>query len=277
MGHFHLIHRFSKEIKNCPVMITVIIVSDRWLLSVNYVMYTFVTYSKVNSLVVASLTGTKRSYGRGPGRPGVSEIEVVRAAEGLLREGKRPTVAAVRERTGGSNATVAPLLDVWWRSFGDRIAQGPAAFERIPGALAHVAEALWLQTLSEARVRARQEAVSTTQQTELDKADIEVRSHVLTLREGELEERLRRREKGCAELEAQVRALTVLLRKEQANTASAERRLTAIQAELDAIHTRAAAKKSSPRASVRKSKVRSRGARQQKKTVGRQARKRRSR
>jgi Plasmid replication region DNA-binding N-term len=49
----------------------------------------------------------RRGYGRGPGRPGVTEIEVVRAAEALLREGKRPTVAAARERTGGSNGTVA--------------------------------------------------------------------------------------------------------------------------------------------------------------------------
>jgi septal ring factor EnvC (AmiA/AmiB activator) len=204
--------------------------------------------------VVAGSDAEKRGYGRGPGRPGVTEIEVVRAAEALLREGKRPTVAAVRERTGGSNATVAPLLDAWWRSFGNRIAEGPAAFERIPSALAHVAEALWLQTLSAARARARQEATSAAHQTNREKADLEVRSHVLTLREGELEERLRNREKGYAELEAQVRALTVMLRKEQANSASAERRLTALQAELDGIKRTAAAKKPIARRVVRKPK-----------------------
>jgi Plasmid replication region DNA-binding N-term len=174
----------------------------------------------------------KRGYGRGPGRPGVSEIEVVRAAEALLRAGKRPTVVAVRERTGGSNATVAPLLDAWWRSFASRIAEGPAAFERIPGALAHVAEALWLQTLADARTRAHREITSAAHQTELEKADLEARAHVLTLREGELEERLRSREKGYAELEAQVRTLTMMLRNEQANTASAERRLTILQSEV---------------------------------------------
>jgi septal ring factor EnvC (AmiA/AmiB activator) len=193
--------------------------------------------------VVTGSASEKRGYGRGPGRPGVTEVEVIRAAEALLRAGKRPTVAAVRERTGGSNATVAPLLDAWWRSFSSRIAEGPAAFERIPGALAHVAEALWLQTLSEARARARQEATSAAHQTEREKADLEVRSHVLTLREGELEERLRSREKGYAELEAEVRALTVMLRKEQANTASAERRLTALQSELDGSKARRASRK----------------------------------
>ena len=173
--------------------------------------------------------GFKRSYGRGPGRPGVSEIEVVRAAEALLREGKRPTVAGVRERTGGSNATVAPLLDAWWRSFSSRIAEGPAAFERIPTPLAHVAEALWLQTLSQARVRAREELSSQAKHAEHDKIDLEVRSHVLSLREAELEERVHRRERDRLDLEAQIRTLTVLLRKEQANAAAAARRLMELE------------------------------------------------
>jgi septal ring factor EnvC (AmiA/AmiB activator) len=196
--------------------------------------------------MVATPEGPKRGYGRGPGRPGIAEIDVVRAAENLLRQGKRPTVAAVRERTGGSNATVAPLLDAWWRSFSSRIAAGPAAFERIPSPLAHVAEALWLQTLSEARARARQEASSESHKTEREKTDLEVRSQVLSLREAELEERLRKREKDQAELEAQVRTLSVALRKEQANAASAERRLGALQAELDGLKARAAAR--TPRA-----------------------------
>jgi len=207
-------------------------------------MYTFNTNFTVSKLVAASTEHPKRGYGRGPGRPGLSEIEVARTAEALLREGKRPTVSAVRERTGGSNTTVAPLLDEWWRSFGRRVAEGPAAFERIPGALAHIAETLWLQTLSEARARARRDGSSAAQQTEREKANLEVRSHVLTLREAEFEERLRSREKGYAELEAQVRSLTLLLRKEHANAASVERRLATLQTELDAIHARAAAKKS---------------------------------
>jgi septal ring factor EnvC (AmiA/AmiB activator) len=225
--------------------------------------------------VVATPEGGKRGYGRGPGRPGITEIEVVRAAEALLREGKRPTVAAVRERTGGSNATVAPLLDAWWRSFSSRIAEGPAAFERIPSPLAHVAEALWLQTLSEARARARQEASSATHQTERERADLEVRSHVLSLREAELEERLRKRERDHAELEAQVRTLSVALRKEQANAASAERRLATLQTAFDGVKAKAAAKTPRARRSGLKPKPPNRGARAPKKSPRRQGRKRR--
>jgi uncharacterized coiled-coil protein SlyX len=226
---------------------------------------------------VATADGIKRAYGRGPGRPGVADIEVVRAAEALLREGKRPTVAAVRERTGGSNGTIAPLLDAWWRSFSSRIAEGPAAFERIPSPLAHVAEALWLQTLSEARTRALKEASSAHHQTEREKADLEVRSHVLSLREAELEERLRRREMEHAELEAQVRTLSVALRKEQANSASADRRLAALQAELDGLKVKSAAK--SPRVPRTRPKPRSltRRARASKKSPRRQGRKRKLR
>jgi Plasmid replication region DNA-binding N-term len=230
----------------------------------------------VSERVVATPEGTKRGYGRGPGRPGLTEIEVARAAETLLREGRRPTVAAVRGRTGGSNATVAPLLDAWWRSFASRIAQGPAAFERIPSPLAHVAEALWLQTLSEARARARQEVNSANHQTEREKADLEVRSHVLSLREAELEERLRRREQDHAELEAQVRSLTVVLRKEQASSASAEGRLSALQAELDRLKAKATAKAPGARRPARKPKPPTRRKRAPQKATRRQGRKRRS-
>lgn len=76
---------------------------------------------------------------------------------------------------------------------------------------------------------------------------------MLTLREGELEERLRRRDKDHRELEAQVRALTVMLRKEQANAASAERRLAALQLELDQFNGMAAAKNIPIRRKVPKS------------------------
>jgi len=195
---------------------------------------------------------TSKPYALRPGRPGLAEIDVVRAAETLLREGKRPTVAAVRERTGGSNSTVAPLLDAWWRSLSKRFAGKPAAFDRIPGALAHVAEALWLQALSEARARAREELTS-AQQAGREKGDLEERS-LLALREAELEERLRHRDKSCAELEARVRSLTVLLRKAQADAASAHRRRAALQAKLDAIKATSnprTARRSRPRSDSR--------------------------
>lgn len=179
---------------------------------------------------------SRANYGRRPGRPGVTEPDVERVADQLLREGKkRPTVAAIRAELGGSASTVAPLLDAWWQRLSQKLTAGPAAFERIPTALAHIAEALWLQTVSEARVRAQSDVRTAEQESARDKMDYEVRSHVLSLREGELDQRLRDRERVTGELESQVRVLTVLLQKEQASHAAQVRRVVALEADLLAL------------------------------------------
>lgn len=195
---------------------------------------------------------SRAHYGRRPGRPGVTEPDVERVADQLLREGKkRPTVASIRAELGGSASTVAPLLDSWWQRLSQKLIAGPAAFERIPTPLAHIAEALWLQTLSEARVRAQSDVRSAVQESSRDKMDYEVRSHVLSLREGELEQRLRDRERVTGELESRVRVLTVLLQKEQASHAAQGRRVAALEADLLALQqSRAAVRK--PKAVLRR-------------------------
>jgi peptidoglycan hydrolase CwlO-like protein len=65
-----------------------------------------------------------------------------------------------------------------------------------------------------------------------DKQHLAVRSHVLSLREGELESRLRDRERTQATLEAQLQELTLLLKKEQATRESQARRIAALEADL---------------------------------------------
>jgi acyl-CoA thioesterase FadM len=125
-------------------------------------------------------------------------------------------------------------MDAWWKDFAQRVAGGPAAMDRVPASLAHVVEAVYVQTLSEARHRARQELSTTTQSHEREKMDLEVRSHVLSLREAELEERLRVSERKLLEAEGEARALTVMLRKEQASRLSVDERLKFTQAALEA-------------------------------------------
>jgi hypothetical protein len=170
-------------------------------------------------------TPANRSFGSRVGRPGLTQDVVFRTAEQLLREKKRPTVKAVREKIGGSNSTVAPLLDQWWADLAERFARGPSGFDRIPPGLAHVVEGMYLQLLTEARARVRQELAAGTQASERQKMDLDVRSHVLSLREAELEERLRSLERKLATAEAELRVTTVQLRKEQASRESLERRL----------------------------------------------------
>jgi hypothetical protein len=98
-----------------------------------------------------------------------------------------------------------------------QIGRGPRrALHRLPETVAHVAEALWLQAIEESRRRLLIEQRDTARIAELDKQRLEVRSHVLTLREGELDSRLRDRDRTIEVLQLQVNSLTGALRKEQA-------------------------------------------------------------
>jgi hypothetical protein len=160
---------------------------------------------------------------------------VSQAADALLRAGERPTVERIRAAIGsGSPNTIGPLLDRWWKGLAGRLDSGPAAFHRLPESVAHVAEALWMQALEEGRQRALLEQRMTDRALAQDKERLELRSHVLTLREGEMEARLQDRDRTISELESRVQMLTGLLQKEQASRSSVARRLVAIEAQLSA-------------------------------------------
>jgi Plasmid replication region DNA-binding N-term len=166
---------------------------------------------------------------------GVSASDVERTADALLRSGERPTIEKVRAKLGtGSPNTINPLLDTWWKRLSARLDAGPAALHRLPESVAHAAEALWMQALDEGRRRAAQEQHATTRALATDKQTFEVRSHVLCLRESELESRLHDREQRQAALEAQLQDLTTLLRKEQATRDAQTKRIAALEADLAA-------------------------------------------
>jgi hypothetical protein len=154
-------------------------------------------------------------------------------ADSLLRQGERPTVEKIRAAIGsGSPNTVGPLLDVWWKHLAARLDSGPAALHSVPETVAHVAEALWLQALEEGRRRAQLELKSTKTAAAEQQQTLEVRSHVLTLREGELDDRLNDRERTINELNLQLREFTLLLRKEQATREAKGRRIATLEEEL---------------------------------------------
>ena len=181
------------------------------------------------------VTEAPQSYGS-PTR-GITQADVSQAADALLSAGERPTVDKIRNSVGrGSPNTVGPLLDAWWKRLAGRLDAGPAAFHRLPESVAHVAEALWMQALEEGRRRALIEQRMTDRARAHDKERLELRSHVLTLREGEMEARLQDRDRTIAELESRIQMLTGLLQKEQASRDSITRRLLAIEPELLAAH-----------------------------------------
>lgn len=170
---------------------------------------------------------------------GVTQKDVSHASDQLLRAGERPTVEKVRTTIGsGSPNTVGPLLDTWWRSLAARLDAGPVAFHRLPESVLHIVEALWLQTLDESRARAAVELDGDRRSIAQDKERTEVRSHVLSLREAEMESRLRERDKTIADLETRLQLLATALRREQAGRDGLTRRLSALESRPSPLPTR---------------------------------------
>src|SRR5271170_1759619 len=80
--------------------------------------------------------------------------EVQRAADALLRQGVKPSVAAIRDQLGGGSPnTLTPILARYWETLGKRLQAGPESLEHVPEALARVTEMFWRRALEEARER----------------------------------------------------------------------------------------------------------------------------
>jgi hypothetical protein len=157
---------------------------------------------------------------------GITQSDVSHAADSLLRAGERPTNDKVRAKIGkGSPNTINPMLDAWWKTLSLRLDSGPAALHRLPESVAHIAEALWMQALEEGRRRALIEQRDSTRLAELDKQRLELRSHTLTLREGELDSRLRDRDRRITELELSLKESRLKHAQEQATVESLKRQL----------------------------------------------------
>jgi len=172
------------------------------------------------------------SVARANGR-GITPADVDRAADALLRDGQRPTIEKVRAKIGrGSPNTINPLLDAWWSRLAGRLDAGPAALHRLPEPVLLAAEGLWLQTLDEARKRAAAELGSRKATLARDAQELDLRAHVLSIRESELRDRIAQAEGRASHLAIEIEALTTLLRKEQASRLAAERRLAETQSDL---------------------------------------------
>ena len=166
----------------------------------------------------------------GPPPRGITQSDVSHAADSLLRAGDRPTIEKIRSKLGrGSPNTINPMLDAWWKTLSARLDAGPQALHRLPESIAHIAEALWMQALEEGKRRAALEQRDSARLAELDKQRLELRSHVLTLREGELDSRLRDRDRTIEDLNLRLRELTGLLRKEQATRELLSRQIAELQ------------------------------------------------
>jgi hypothetical protein len=188
--------------------------------------------------MLEGMSDTPKAYGA---RGGVTFDDVSEAADTLFRAHQRPTVEKVRAKIGGGSPnTIGPLLDQWWATAAARLEAGPAAFHRLPEGVAHICEALWLQALAEGRRHAAREQQAAERKLATDQQQLELHSHVLTLREGELESRLRDLERDKVGLEEQLTTLTALLRHQQATSEAQARRIAGLETQLEAHRRRLA-------------------------------------
>lgn len=119
------------------------------------------------------------------------DARVEAAAFALLRDGKNPTVAAVRERMGGASPNVvAPALKRWRAAFAAHLQEGSGvAQDVLPSGILEIVQALWSRALFEAH-RVRSDAQSPSEvleQLNAAIAELNARLAVVQAREAELE------------------------------------------------------------------------------------------
>lgn len=174
---------------------------------------------------------------RRPGRPGIEPAMVYVAADQLLHAGERPTVDRVRQVTGGSPNTIAPLLDEWWKGLAGRLKAPPSvgAFERLPGELPLIAEAFFQECVKQARSRVKAEIAQEHDQLTRQRMEQDVKGHFLTLREKELSELARRYQTRTEELERELREQATYVRKVQISKDHLERKVSDLEQQLHAL------------------------------------------
>ena len=193
-----------------------------------------------------SETATPPKGYRSPGRPGIEQSDVDRAADELFRAGQRPSVAKIRARVGGSPNTIAPMLDRWWSRLAGRIDAGPDALARLPQPVALAAEALFIHALDAARERAEHEHSGTREALTRDQQLFDARRHVLSLREADLEGRVSDRDKMVRVLEETVRYERGIRRKLELAYEDLQARLRTLEAQKAAGNRRRAIRPARP-------------------------------
>jgi hypothetical protein len=162
-------------------------------------------------------------------------LDVQRAADALLRQGRKPSVAAIREHLGGGSPnTITPLLAKYWEKLGSRLGDGPESLERVPEALARVTELLWRRALEEARERLKlfqnpDQAVSGAEELQEQVLKLSLALAEARAREGEQLTHLATLSKEREGLRAERKDLLALLRSSQALLAQQSARVATLE------------------------------------------------
>jgi Plasmid replication region DNA-binding N-term len=184
-----------------------------------------------DGLKTETFTGRDILYREGA----IGTLDVQRAADALLRQGRKPSVAAIREQLGGGSPnTITPLLAKYWEKLGSRLGDGPESLERVPEALARVTELLWRRALEEARERLK--VLHSSDNINADVAELHEQVGKLSIalaearaREGEQLTHLTSLSKERADWKAERASLLALLKSTQSLLQQTSARVEALQ------------------------------------------------
>ena len=165
----------------------------------------------------------------------VGLLDVQRAADALLRQGRKPSVAAIREHLGGGSPnTITPLLAKYWEKLGSRLGEGPESLERVPEALARVTELLWRRAREEARERLKllkspETPASRMEELQEQVGKLSIALAEATAREGEQLTHLAALSKERQEWRTERGSLLALLKSSQGLLQQSQARVEALQ------------------------------------------------
>jgi chromosome segregation ATPase len=167
-------------------------------------------------------------------RKGVTQADVDQAADALVLQGQRPTVERVRGVLGtGSPNTVTPLLDIWFKALGKRIAGvAPAPGEPadgVPLAVRNSVRMIWDTALGEARRLADESIQQERQALEDGLGKVRDQQAALDAARGGLEEAARVANQRAQDLHTQLQDVTGRLQETELQAAG---RIQDLQAQL---------------------------------------------
>ena len=162
-----------------------------------------------------------RSYGMR--QPKATPAAVAHAADALFQIGTPPTVRNVRDQLGGGAlSTITPLLRAWWKALPSRLDRAPKTRDQC-GEVAHLVEALWLQAIEEAKIRAASTAASGAAASRRERQALEAHRGVAPLSDTA---------RVIARLEQDLNEFKRLWREERASRRSADRQADQLRAEV---------------------------------------------
>jgi Plasmid replication region DNA-binding N-term len=175
-----------------------------------------------------------KSYGQGRIHKNVSYADVERAAIGILKSERRPTVQTLRAALGGGSPdTIGNALRRFWRDLGARVEGDPAALARMPAEIAEIADGMWQRALALAGAAAKNDDNAARERLHQLQLETEIRQRSFELREQEIDTQARQRESALADARNQLLALSKSLSREQTHNEAMQARIADLSSQLE--------------------------------------------